>query len=1193
MRKKNVFIVGNCQASAIANLYRDFVGLPNHERVIHFDDHMVAPEATRAAVADADLLIVQDRDFNHGLTADQLRPGIELVTFPMALAGFVWPFANEPHVHNVPEPPFSDGPYPSQLSDSFLNRLIVKGATPEQALDDYLALDIARTAHLDRMAEIYFAKQRERDRRSDFAIAPVVEARFRTEALFRTPHHPNAPLFGVVARQLFERLDVPETTIEAALRSLHATPFPPDELPIHPGVIRHFGFTFANEDTRYSYLDEGRFTFREYVGRYMRYENNHPLRVGIATADQGDPVAALAALDDGLARSPQSVRGWRARGIALDRLGRHAEARDAFARAADIDPDNPEPLIAASLSHRVAGEGEAALAKAEQAVKIAPLYAGAHRSLAEARLNAGMASATEAAQEAVRLLPSMANLHLLGIVTAGNGGLDLAEEVARRLVAMEPMSPDTRNLLAETLEDQSRRDEAIAVLQDGVAMGVENGQTYSLLGNFHWRNGNLAAADEAFDRGVQVDPNRPDLVKCRDDVRAHRGITADAAEKQATERGAAHDQAPPSGEAPAAPRRPVPAHTATGRLSWLPPVADWKARIGEIERLAPDDHAAWPAITALAAHDLDLVRTDRLDRSIGRLFGETPRHLAAAPVRLAVLGSSTTGHLLPAIRVAAARRNLWIELYQSEYGQFRQDVLDPESPLHAFRPDAVLFAIDAFQLLQGADPTMDTRAAATVIRTVVEDLGTLWDAVRTAFRSQILQNTVLPLFPPLLGSNEQRLPGSPAALAARINLALADAADTAGVDLVATDRWAAREGLGAWHDPVLWHRAKQEISPLAAPLYGDLVARLLAAGRGQSAKCLVLDLDNTIWGGVVGDDGPEGIVVGQGSAAGEAFAAFQRHALALAKRGVLLAACSKNDAANALAAFDHNPDMVLKRTDFTAFIANWDDKATNLRAIARQLNIGVDALVFADDNPFERNLVRRELPGVFVPELPADPAFFARTISDAGCFEAVALTAEDRNRTHQYQANSAREASAAQATDLPAYLRSLDMRLLWKPVDRSGLKRITQLINKTNQFNLTTRRRSEEEVAALAEDPATIALQFRLVDRFGDNGIIAVVIAHQAEARRLEIDTWLMSCRVLGREVERAVFGLLREAAAARGLRDILGRYRRTAKNGMVADLLPRLGFEAVGKDGDDDLFLIVTDAPAATDLPITLQRDQ
>ena len=1189
MRRKNVFIVGNCQASAIANLYRNFVGLPNYESVTYFDDHMIAPEVTRAAVADADLVIVQDRDFNHGISQEQLRPGATVVNFPMVLAGFIWPYANEAHVLNVPEPPFSDGPYPSQLSDSFLNRLITKGTSPEQALEEYLALDVPRVSHLDRMSEIYFAKQRDRDRRTGFDVAPQIEQRFHTEALFRTPHHPNAPLFGIVASQLFERLGVAGDVVDAALRSLRSTPFPPDELPIHPGVIRHFKLSFADEHTRYSYFDEGRFTFAEYVLRYMRYENNHALRLGIATAEGGEPEAVLDLLDEGLARSPESMRGWRARGIALDRLGRHGEACEAFRRAADVDPASPEGLIALSISHRLAGEQDAAVGAAERAVTIAPSYYLSHRVLAEAQMAIGAPSA-DAAHMAVQLLPSAANLHVLGLTTAASGGLELAEDAARRLLAMDPTSPDARNLLAETLEDRSRRHEAIEVLTEGTEAGVENGQTYSLLGNFYWRDGDLAAAEAAFERGSEIEPGRTDLISCRNDVRAQRASASASA--SASEPVPLPLPAPEPVLSEPTPPPPRPTRSAAARrLRWLPQLEDWNAQIAEIERRHVGDADAWNAVLALARHDLDFVRTTRLDKSIVRLFSDgQPAGLDTPPVRLAILGSSTVDHLLPAIRVGAARRGLGLKLYVPSYGQFRQEIFDPASGLHAFRPTTVLFALDAPHLLRGADPEMDQEAARAFVQSVLEDLGGLWTAVRTAFRPQILQNGVLPVFPALLGLNEQRLPGSAAALASRLAVELADAADAAGVDLVAIDRWAAQDGLKAWHDPVLWHRAKQEISPIAAPVYGDLVARLIAAARGRSAKCLVLDLDNTLWGGVIGDDGPEGIVVGQGTAAGEAFAAFQAFALAMSKRGVLLAVCSKNDEQNARAAFEQNPEMVLKLGDFSAFVANWQDKATNLREIAKQLNIGLDALVFVDDNPFERNLVRRELPSVHVPEITDEPAAFAATLSDGGYFEALSLTAEDRERNGQYQANRARAAVAATATDLATYLRSLSMRLLWKPIDRLSLKRATQLINKTNQFNLTTQRCSEEEVAARLDSSSAVSLQMRLLDRFGDNGVIAVVLGHM-NGEALEIDSWLMSCRVLGRQVEQATLAIIMEEAVRRGATTVLGRYRPSAKNGMVADLLPRLGFSAIGQDGEDH-FYRAESMLRVVDLPMTIEKD-
>jgi FkbH-like protein len=628
-------------------------------------------------------------------------------------------------------------------------------------------------------------------------------------------------------------------------------------------------------------------------------------------------------------------------------------------------------------------------------------------------------------------------------------------------------------------------------------------------------------------------------------------------------------------------------------LYWLPAVEDWPGRIKALEAMEPGPDA-WTALAALADTRLDFLKVGRLDRSLQRLFGAAPPEgLQTRPVRLALLGSATTAHLPPAIRVAALRRGLWVEVVEADYGQYRQALTDPASPLRAAPPDAVVLALDGPHLLAGADPAMERADADAELERVLDELRQLWRAARALSRGQVIQQTLLPVFPDLLGQNEHALPGSPAALLMRLNARLRDAAREEGVDLLALDARGAAAGLDAWHDPALWRRSKQEVSPAAAPMWGELLARLLAAAQGRVAKCLVLDLDNTLWGGVIGDDGLEGIVLGQGSAAGEAHAAFQAYAAALARRGVILAVNSKNDEANALEAFERHPEMVLKRADISAFVANWNDKASNLREIARALNIGLDALVFADDNPFERELVRQALPMVGVPELPEDPAFYARCIADAGYFEGLSVTAEDRERTRQYQANREREALQAGATDMEGYLRSLGMALRWRPFDAIGLQRVVQLINKTNQFNLTTRRYTEEEVAAVMADPAAFGLQLRLTDRFGDNGVIAVVIGRLAADGAAVVDTWLMSCRVLGRRVEAATLAVVAEAARATGAVALEGLYRPSAKNAMVADHYERLGFTLVERDAEGAArYRLPLDGWRAGELPIAIVRD-
>ena len=481
---------------------------------------------------------------------------------------------------------------------------------------------------------------------------------------------------------------------------------------------------------------------------------------------------------------------------------------------------------------------------------------------------------------------------------------------------------------------------------------------------------------------------------------------------------------------------------------------------------------------------------------------------------------------------------------------YRQELADPRSGLYAFRPEVVCFAFDAEHLA----PAVGGELGRTM-----DTLRHCWRAAQEAFDCAVMQQTALPRFPLLMGSNEHRL-GSQAATVQRLNEQLREAASAANVALLSVDTAAAIDGTAAWFDPALWFSAKQEVHPRASVLYGDLLGRLLGTVRGRSAKCLVLDLDNTLWGGVIGDDGLEGIVLGQGSPAGEAHVALQRYARQLAQRGVILAVCSKNDHANAIAPFESHPEMVLRREDIACFVANWQDKATNLRQIAQTLQIGLDALVFVDDNPAERRLIRTELPQVAAPELPEDPAGYVGCLSEAGYFEAIDLTAEDSERTAQYRANAEREALRETATDLDSYLRGLEMRLVWSPFDVAGLKRITQLINKTNQFNLTTERRTEPQVMALIEDAAAVTLQLRLTDVHGDNGMIGVLIGC-VEGEALRMDTWLMSCRVLGRGVEDVALNLLCELALERGCTRLEGTYRPTPKNGMVRDHYSRFGF--------------------------------
>ena len=597
-------------------------------------------------------------------------------------------------------------------------------------------------------------------------------------------------------------------------------------------------------------------------------------------------------------------------------------------------------------------------------------------------------------------------------------------------------------------------------------------------------------------------------------------------------------------------------------MAWLPLAQDWSARLSSLGR--EGDIAVWRELVVLANARMDFGETLRLDRALMKRFAKgPPEGLETRPLRIALLGSSTVEHLMPGLRVGALRHGLWIDAHAVDYGQYLQAISDTGSSLHQFAPEVVLFAFDASHLFSGAGATMDAARAEAALNQAAERVEEVWRRVKAAFNCIVVQQTLLPTALPLLGGNEHQLAGSPLRLTRSFNERLRSLAGAAGVDLLALDEQVSCDGLGAWHDPVLWHKAKQEIAPLAVPMYGELVARILAAHQGRSGKCLVLDLDNTLWGGVIGDDGLEGIKLGQGSAQGEAYLAVQRYVLELSRRGIILAVCSKNDEAVALTPFESHPEMILRRGDIACFVANWDDKATNLRRIAAALNIGLDSLVFLDDNPFERNQVRQELPMVRVLELPEEPALYPRRIAEAGCFEAVTITADDAVRAQQYQAALSRETLKASASDMQGYLRSLGMELVWAPFDKPSLQRIVQLINKTNQFNLTTRRYTEPEVAALLADGEALTLQLRLIDCYGDNGIIGIVIGRRVDAADMEMDTWLMSCRVLGRGVERATMNIVAEEASRLGVRRLIGTYLPTAKNGMVKDHYASLGFQA------------------------------
>jgi FkbH-like protein len=598
-------------------------------------------------------------------------------------------------------------------------------------------------------------------------------------------------------------------------------------------------------------------------------------------------------------------------------------------------------------------------------------------------------------------------------------------------------------------------------------------------------------------------------------------------------------------------------------MSWLPIAPDFRVDLG-VALKSPDPTDRLEKLASLAQHRLGYLETLQLDRTLGQLTLEPVSGFAI--VRLAVLASSTVNHLLPAIRVSGLRRQLMIEIHTGAYGQYRQDLLDPDSSLHKFAPQFILFSITARDTLARAALMATSDEVNETIARSIDELRLLWRKARETFNATIIQQTFLDISEPVFGSYDRLVPGAPAQVVNQLNDQLSKAAAQDSALLLDVARASERDGISAWFDTRSWLHGKLEIAHAAAILFGEMVARIVAAQRGLSKKCLVFDLDNTLWGGVIGDDGLEGLVLGQGSAVGEAHLALQRYAKQLKDRGVILAVCSKNDPAIAEAAFRDHPEMLLRRADISAFLANWNDKAENLRAIATQLNIGLDSLVFVDDNPVERARIRQALPMVAVPELPKDIAHYVRYLADAGYFEAIAFTSEDRQRTEQYAANAEREAFLKASESMEDFLRGLQMSVVFGQFRATDLVRVTQLFNKTNQFNTTTRRYTSEEVANLAAANQTMTLQFRLIDKYGDNGLVSAMIL-QPDPKLpevFEIDNWVMSCRVFGRQLEFEALNIAVEQARRRSIKAFRAAYIPTSKNGVISELYPSLGFSPV-----------------------------
>jgi FkbH-like protein len=598
-------------------------------------------------------------------------------------------------------------------------------------------------------------------------------------------------------------------------------------------------------------------------------------------------------------------------------------------------------------------------------------------------------------------------------------------------------------------------------------------------------------------------------------------------------------------------------------LSWLPKTPE---NFNELCReLAvrtdnPQSSGCGLSLQQLASTALNENQLHRVAKLIGQAQAKGTSLAPLIPFRLGILGNATLDLVGPALIATAARHGIALECVIAPYDQVLQSACSVDSAMNQAKCDAVLVAIDYRALPVTSSPGDGARASEQV-RFALDYLAKIQHGIHSHSGAICLFQSFAAPPERVWGNLDRMLPGSLAHLVDRINEELCgNMLPGSGDVLFDVAGLAATVGLADWHSPEQWNLGRLPFETSCLQIYAELCVRLIASIRGLSRKCLILDLDNTLWGGIIGDDGVENIRLAQGDPMGEAFLDVQRLALALRERGIVLAVSSKNDDEVARIPFRKHPEMLLREHHIAIFQANWKDKAANIRTIAQELSFGLDAFVLLDDNPVERALVRKELPQVAVPELPADPALYARTLAAAGYFEAITFSDEDRMRADSYQTN-ARTVALRQGSDsLDEYLLSLAMEATFEPFDLINRARIAQLINKSNQFNLTTRRYTEAQIAAMEADPTCFTIQVRLTDRFGDNGIISVIICRASQAT-WSIDTWLMSCRVLGRRVEQAVLNELVASAKEAGVPTLLGHYLPSGRNQLVAHHYENLGF--------------------------------
>jgi FkbH-like protein len=536
--------------------------------------------------------------------------------------------------------------------------------------------------------------------------------------------------------------------------------------------------------------------------------------------------------------------------------------------------------------------------------------------------------------------------------------------------------------------------------------------------------------------------------------------------------------------------------------------------------------------------------------------------------RIAILGGSTTAEVKDLLELFLLRAGIRPAFYESEYNKYHEDVMFSAPELAEFKPDLVYVHTSNVNLGEWPDLRSEPEDVDRLFEAALNRFKAFWDRIETDLHCPVIQNNFEEPWDRPLGNLDAWDHRGRSHYVARLNAAFAaEARRRPSLYLQDLHYLASLHGLRAWHDRNHWYLYKYALAHDAIPELAYNLSRMVSAVFGGSRKCLVLDLDNTLWGGVIGDDGLQGLKLGPETAEGEVYTAIQAYAKALKERGIILTVSSKNEDAAAREGFSH-PDSVLKLDDFVGFKANWSHKPVNISALATEINIGADSMVFLDDNPAERAIVRGQLPMVAVPEVGDEPSGFLDMLDRGRYFETVSLSGDDLQRSAQYALNAGLSKAETQFDNYDDFLRHLEMKAEIRGFQPLYFDRIAQLINKSNQFNVTTRRYTLNEVQAASEDPDCVTLYGRLKDRFGDYGLIAVSIG-TVKGTDLDLDLWIMSCRVLKRGMEHAMMSEMARLARARGLKRLLGHYLPTPKNAMVKDLFTQLGFTVLRRDED------------------------